>query len=96
MTIAEANPERGAAPAAIPSSKPGAGPESGEPVIVSEGLTVGYKLHRERKQLTALRDINLTIKKGEFVVLVARRAAARPPSSTRSPVSSIPGRAPSR
>jgi NitT/TauT family transport system ATP-binding protein len=41
-----------------------------EPVIVSEGLTVGYTLHRERKKLTALRDIDLTIGRGEFVVLV--------------------------
>lgn len=40
------------------------------PVIVSKGLTVGYKLHRERKRLTALRDISLTVNRGEFVVLV--------------------------
>ena len=40
------------------------------PVIVSEGLTVGYMLHRERKKLTALRDISLSINRGEFVVLV--------------------------
>lgn len=40
------------------------------PVIVSNGLTVGYKLHRERKKLTALRDISLTVNRGEFVVLV--------------------------
>ena len=39
-------------------------------VIVSKGLTVGYKLHRERKRLTALRNIDLTIDAGEFVVLV--------------------------
>jgi NitT/TauT family transport system ATP-binding protein len=42
----------------------------GEPVIVSKGLTVGYKLHRERKKLTALRDISLTINRGEFVCLL--------------------------
>lgn len=41
-----------------------------EPVIVSENLTIGYKLHRERKLLTALKDINLTIYKGEFVCLL--------------------------
>lgn len=41
-----------------------------EPVIVSKNLTIGYKLHRERKLLTALRDINLTIYKGEFVCLL--------------------------
>jgi len=40
------------------------------PLIQSEGLTVGYKLHRERKKLTALRDITLDINRGEFVVLV--------------------------
>jgi NitT/TauT family transport system ATP-binding protein len=41
-----------------------------EPVIVSRNLTIGYKLHRERKLLTALKDINLTIYKGEFVCLL--------------------------
>jgi NitT/TauT family transport system ATP-binding protein len=51
---------------------PGTSPEpaSATPVIVSKGLTVGYKLHRERKRLTALRDISLTVNAGEFVVLV--------------------------
>ena len=42
----------------------------GEPIIVSKGVTIGYTLHRERKRLTALRDITLTVKRGEFVVLV--------------------------
>lgn len=41
-----------------------------QPVIVSKNLTIGYKLHRERKLLTALKDINLTIYKGEFVCLL--------------------------
>ena len=45
-------------------------PAKGTPVIVSEGLTIGYTLHRERKRLTALRDISLTVNRGEFVVLV--------------------------
>ena len=49
---------------------PFAVPASAAPVIVSKGLTVGYELHRERKKLTALRDINLTVNRGEFVVLV--------------------------
>lgn len=40
------------------------------PVIIAENLTVGYKLHRERKFLTALKDISLTINKGEFVCLL--------------------------
>jgi NitT/TauT family transport system ATP-binding protein len=44
--------------------------ESETPIIVSKGLTVGYKLHRERKRLTALRDITLSVSRGEFVVLV--------------------------
>ena len=51
------------------SSRPPARADA-PPVIVSEGLTVGYELHRERKKLTALRDINLTVNRGEFVVLV--------------------------
>lgn len=42
----------------------------GQPVIVAKNVTVGYKLHRERKLLTALRDISLTINRGEFVVLL--------------------------
>jgi NitT/TauT family transport system ATP-binding protein len=45
-------------------------PKSTTPVIVSQGLTVGYELFRERKRLTALRDISLTVHRGEFVVLV--------------------------
>ncbi len=47
-----------------------AAPAFGEPVIVSQDLTIGYTLHRERKKLTALRDITLTVNRGEFVVLV--------------------------
>ncbi len=41
-----------------------------EPVIVAKNVTVGYKLHRERKLLTALKDITLTINRGEFVCLL--------------------------
>jgi NitT/TauT family transport system ATP-binding protein len=52
------------------SGAPSPAPAGADPVIVSEGLTVGYKLHRERKKLTALRDITLTVNRGEFVVLV--------------------------
>lgn len=70
MTIAEAKPEPIAAAGTMPPSATAPGTDAGEPVIVSKGLTVGYKLHRERKQLTALRNIDLTIKRGEFVVLV--------------------------
>jgi NitT/TauT family transport system ATP-binding protein len=44
--------------------------DSTSPVIVTEGVTVGYELHRERKKLTALRDISLSVSRGEFVVLV--------------------------
>lgn len=43
---------------------------SQRPLVVAEKLTVGYELERERQLLTALRDINLTIHEGEFVVLV--------------------------
>lgn len=53
----------------VPKS-PSSTPAIGAPVIVSENMTIGYKLHRERKKLTALRDISLTINRGEFVVLV--------------------------
>ena len=52
------------------ASAPGHSAAPGKPIIVSHGLTIGYKLHRERKKLTALRDISLTINRGEFVVLV--------------------------
>jgi len=45
-------------------------PAGAAPVIVSRDLTVGYKLHRERKRLTALRDVSLSVHAGEFVVLV--------------------------
>lgn len=45
-------------------------PSGREPVIVAKNMTVGYKLHRERKLLTALRDITITINKGEFVCLL--------------------------
>ncbi len=41
-----------------------------QPMIVAKNLTVGYKLHRERKLLTALRDITLTVNRGEFVCLL--------------------------
>ncbi|MDH3499460.1 MAG: ABC transporter ATP-binding protein, partial [Acidimicrobiia bacterium] len=40
------------------------------PLIVAENLTAGYELERERKLLTALTDINLTVHEGEFLVLV--------------------------
>jgi len=44
--------------------------DEAQPVIVAKNLTVGYRLHRERKLLTALRDITITINKGEFVCLL--------------------------
>ncbi len=44
--------------------------ENGPPLIVAEAVTVGYELERERKLLTALTDINLTVHEGEFMVLV--------------------------
>ena len=53
-----------------PEESPLTAPAGDVPVIRSEGLTVGYNLHRERKKLTALRDISLTVNRGEFVVLV--------------------------
>jgi NitT/TauT family transport system ATP-binding protein len=62
MSIARPSEARRVARAATPAR--------GEPVIVSKDLTIGYTLHRERKKLTALRDITLTVNRGEFVVLV--------------------------
>ena len=41
-----------------------------QPLIVAEGLTAGYELERERKMLTALTDISLTVNDGEFLILV--------------------------
>ncbi len=41
-----------------------------EPLIVAEGVTVGYELERERKLLTALTDINITVDEGEFLMLL--------------------------
>lgn len=51
-----------------PTTGNGLAPET--PVIKAEGLTVGYELQRERQRLTALRDISLTVQRGEFIVLV--------------------------
>jgi NitT/TauT family transport system ATP-binding protein len=53
-----------------PKHREGSARATAEPVIVAKGLTVGYKLHRERKLLTALKDITLTVNKGEFVCLL--------------------------
>ena len=41
-----------------------------EPLIAAENIVAGYELERERKLLTALTDINLTVDEGEFMVLV--------------------------
>ena len=65
MTLMETKPQNVA-----PDQSPAPVTANATPVIVTEGLTVGYKLHRERKRLTALRDINLSVNRGEFVVLV--------------------------
>jgi NitT/TauT family transport system ATP-binding protein len=42
----------------------------GEPLIVAEKLTVGYRKLREKVMLTALRDFSLSIDRGEFVAIV--------------------------
>jgi len=44
--------------------------QNSNPLIVTEGMTCGYELERERKLLTALVDISLTVHEGEFMVLV--------------------------
>jgi NitT/TauT family transport system ATP-binding protein len=51
---------------------PAAAPRAvrGEPLIRAENLTVGYRKLREKVMLTALRDINLEIRAGEFVSIV--------------------------
>lgn len=67
MTGVDVHPSRTAKTDAKTPAKPA---NTGKPVIVAEGLTVGYKLFRERKKLTALKDISLTVNRGEFVVLV--------------------------
>jgi NitT/TauT family transport system ATP-binding protein len=43
---------------------------AGEPMIVAENLTVGYRKLREKVMLTALRDVSLEIRRGEFVTIV--------------------------
>ena len=65
MTLMETKPQNVA-----PDQSPAPAAANAAPVIVTKGLTVGYKLHRERKRLTALRDITLSVNRGEFVVLV--------------------------
>lgn len=40
------------------------------PLIVTQNMTCGYELERERKLLTALVNIDLTVDEGEFLVLV--------------------------
>ncbi len=45
-------------------------PTGPKPLIVTENMTCGYELERERKLLTALVDISLTVHEGEFMVLV--------------------------
>lgn len=55
----------------VNSSRTGAGNGFGrKPLIEAKNLTIGYELERERMLLTALRDINLTVYEGEFLVLV--------------------------
>jgi len=65
MTLMETKPQNVAL-----DQSPAPAAADAAPVIESKGLTVGYKLHRERKRLTALRDITLSVNRGEFVVLV--------------------------
>ena len=66
MSVTAVSPETATATGAPPA----AGASNEAPVIQAEGVTVGYELHRERQRLTALRDITLTVNRGEFIVLV--------------------------
>ena len=50
---------------------------SNEPIIVANDLTISYELHRERKKLTALQDINLEVNEGEIVVIVGPNGAGK-------------------
>ncbi len=52
------------------STQPTVNTSKGAPLVVAENMTVGYELERERKLLTALTNINLTVHEGEFLVLV--------------------------
>ena len=52
------------------STQPTVNGSRGAPLVVAENMTVGYELERERKLLTALTNINLTVHEGEFLVLV--------------------------
>jgi NitT/TauT family transport system ATP-binding protein len=68
-------PERHAAGGGQVDSTPRSGDlarseRRGEPVIVASNLTVGYRKLREKVMLTALRDVSLTIDRGEFVAIV--------------------------
>ena len=72
---------------------PVAVPSAAAPVIVSKNLTVGYELHRERKKLTALRDISLTVNRGEFVVLVGPSGCGKTTFINAIAGLSSPGRA---
>jgi NitT/TauT family transport system ATP-binding protein len=45
-------------------------PGDAQPHIVAEGLTVCYRKLREKTELIALREIDLEIRKGEFVTIV--------------------------
>lgn len=44
--------------------------QASRPLIVADSMTAGYELERERKLLTALEDVSLTVHEGEFLVLV--------------------------
>jgi NitT/TauT family transport system ATP-binding protein len=70
MSMMDSMPREAAEAGSVQRSGKGPATGSATPVIVAKNLTVGYKLHRERKKLTALRDISLTVNRGEFVVLV--------------------------
>lgn len=52
------------------TSTSGSNDGSKRPLIVATNLTAGYELERERKLLTALVNVNLTVHEGEFLVLV--------------------------
>lgn len=44
--------------------------DTAAPIVVAEHLTVGYHKQREKVRLTALSDISLEIRRGEFVAIV--------------------------
>jgi NitT/TauT family transport system ATP-binding protein len=55
---------------AVPQASPTADRTASDVIIEAKGLVVGYRNLRKKVDLTALRDVDLSIKRGEFVAIV--------------------------